>query len=1680
MGKDKGGWAVRTRHSWLGIFAGGVALLLTLLCLATPAHAAPADEPCWDSPDMTHFWGVATCVSPKTCAYCGTTSGSALGHSYGNWTTTQDATCTTDGSQSGSCLRAGCSATTTKTIAKLGHNFVGDGCVLSCSRCSATDGSHFEITKTTDPTCTTSGKSTVSCSVCKMTLSTELIPSLGHNYTGSGCVQTCTRCSRTTGSHDWVDATCTEAEYCDGCGAIGASALGHDIIVVSTGNAGHREKCSRNCGLRPVDSAHMLKSEITQEVGCVTDGIKHVVCEMCDYEENLTIYAEGHKFAYPCGNICNVCGDTVGEPSHNYTGKAVRLDSDFHRVYCKYECGASAVREHTMEFPCSLECVCGEMNPLGSAVPCVPKVDVDCTSTSTCKWCGRTIPGSQHNLKETAVKEPSCTEEGLLRKECNRCDFVLEETLPKLHDYVSDCDEECDSCGEKREGLVPHHPDYSNTMCIDCQATLNNGGVATGTVMVYGKWKFATRTQLYYNGSEPESVLQGVASSCGIALEWERDIEGRQVVMWAYAGEDRISEPNGYSWSCGEPPVITFKEEGAAMDAAVYGWFAGSASPVYGEYEVDHYLMDGDGSYSKEATSKGSGQADTSVTVEPNTYSGYKTPPIKDLVISAEEVKKVKFEYPAMYTIYYDGNGNTGGTTASSTHVHGDPQPLTSNGFVKTGYQHLGWSLYKNGATIHYSDGEVVSDLTAQAGATVTLRAEWKPITYVVSYHGNGADGGGMISRLHTYDVAGNLDLNQFTRTGYEFAGWNTEADGSGISHGDGETFINLTSVDGEQVSLYAQWESIREIKVEINHYLMKINLDGTTTYELQDVDEFPAEIGDVVTLPVRAYAFYISPSAQTMTVAEEGPYVVNYYYERQKFTVTLLAGEGIAAVSGGGEYYWGTPNIAVDATVQPDSDYLWSHWSGTLPSIEKNFTFEMPASDVALTALAELKDEEEPEGSYACILTWNAGVNGGTINSNSSVTTAQGYNERLVLPNATPVKSGYTFLGWFTAPIGGKQVTSSDTVLESTTFYAQYSRNHYFIEYVMADGSLGADAPTEVAYDEAFTVSVPSRQGYVFTGWNITGMDQTVHQFGSSNANHSTSTAQSLMGVSDTWFRNLTAVDGAQVTFTATWAALDVELTGISLMYKDELGELQSVTNFNAVPFVDALYVYHTYRNNSGIAMTVDGYAANNKMVSVFLGAGASATIQVGILGPSIGFNAITGSVFFSGQSDASNELDASNNARQLEFKVVFDLELAEVYLADKDGNRLNNRKIVIGEKVYVHYVYQNNSRRAVPADIYFNGALVTSVDAVAPMSVVDVVAAQFTPLELGNFIYNGSVYRKDYNAETEIAEPDLYNNRKDLAFTVVDVPGVDILAMEGVLRMDSDVFTSFTVNNSTDADYTPEHPLTVVVSIYGANDMLLKKMSKSVIVPANSTQLVWFRWTVPSVAGPYRIESTILNASNSVVLNESVCYRDVLSSTEVFALDTYYESNKPFGWNAPSKPGVVKDTASWTVWEYQNGAFKQVTYGITVSPGSASVTPESVTAFEQFGRWNMKAGYGFGMEVTEVAVSALNGCQMPSAADYTTAQWAYAVFPEFGYATSDGTSMELVGNTWLFSEHERYGRIHFTPIWYPDSNGENTLYYAKFVQTDIWTPVGVLTVSAPAEGIFIEGDIYDDWYTN
>ena len=113
--------------------------------------------------------------------------------------------------------------------------------------------------------------------------------------------------------------------------------------------------------------------------------------------------------------------------------------------------------------------------------------------------------------------------------------------------------------------------------------------------------------------------------------------------------------------------------------------------------------------------------------------------------------------------------------------------------------------------------------------------------------------------------------------------------------------------------------------------------------------------------------------------------------------------------------------------------------------------------------------------------VTWDAGSNGGTIDGKTSFSETMKPNSKPTAPGSVPVKTGYTFKGWFTAKTGGS-LYSTVTITSSTTFYAQFAANKYTVTW---DLGTGQSETTEQTYGEKLVLPAdPERKNAEFLGW--------------------------------------------------------------------------------------------------------------------------------------------------------------------------------------------------------------------------------------------------------------------------------------------------------------------------------------------------------------------------------------------------------------------------------------------------------------------------------------------------------------------------------------------------------------------------------------------------------------------
>lgn len=159
----------------------------------------------------------------------------------------------------------------------------------------------------------------------------------------------------------------------------------------------------------------------------------------------------------------------------------------------------------------------------------------------------------------------------------------------------------------------------------------------------------------------------------------------------------------------------------------------------------------------------------------------------------------------------------------------------------------------------------------------------------------------------------------------------------------------------------------------------------------------------------------------------------------------------------------------------------------------------------------------------------------------------------------AVPTRTGYTFNGYYSEETDGTLLISSSGyrrsaltttyTLEDITIYARWTANTYTVSYTStkADGTLGTSTYT-ATYGSIFTVAVPTRKFYIFTGWKITGCTDDCTHYYSDKSNSFmfllinekfTGTSIDLVGPEYPYFKNLRSKSGT-VTMEAQWVGVE------------------------------------------------------------------------------------------------------------------------------------------------------------------------------------------------------------------------------------------------------------------------------------------------------------------------------------------------------------------------------------------------------------------------------------------------------------------------------------------------------------------------------------------------------------
>ncbi len=432
------------------------------------------------------------------------------------------------------------------------------------------------------------------------------------------------------------------------------------------------------------------------------------------------------------------------------------------------------------------------------------------------------------------------------------------------------------------------------------------------------------------------------------------------------------------------------------------------------------------------------------------------------------------------YTVSYNGNGATGGSTSESNHTYGTASALTKNGFSLPGYSFAGWNTTADGSGTSYSDQQSVSTLTATNGGSVTLYAQWSANTYTITLDNQGADiASGTTSVQATYNaVLPSITAPQ--KTGYDFKGYFSVKDST--SNKDKYYNINGTPYSSKKytltddITIYATWQA-QTFNINFN-----INYDGGVNLE-----SITVTYDSYFDLPIPEREGYVFKGWNNDSLGGGSVWLVNGEQVKitQGYTVyaiwVLPIAHNLTLHLNGG---------LINESTEDVNHTVYETLSYNLPTpIRTGYTFEGWYKTADFQNKVETNDEVPSvgEGNLFTDLYAKWTINQYTIsfeeNGGSTVDDiTQNYATEVTKPT-DPTKTGYTFGGWYTNEECTAPFTFTTMPANDVTLYAKWNINQYTIVF-NSNGGSSVDSITQDYQSDVVQPADPTRTGYTFSGW--------------------------------------------------------------------------------------------------------------------------------------------------------------------------------------------------------------------------------------------------------------------------------------------------------------------------------------------------------------------------------------------------------------------------------------------------------------------------------------------------------------------------------------------------------------------------------------------------------------------
>ncbi|MBR4837704.1 MAG: chitobiase/beta-hexosaminidase C-terminal domain-containing protein [Bacteroidales bacterium] len=383
----------------------------------------------------------------------------------------------------------------------------------------------------------------------------------------------------------------------------------------------------------------------------------------------------------------------------------------------------------------------------------------------------------------------------------------------------------------------------------------------------------------------------------------------------------------------------------------------------------------------------------------------------------------------------------------------------TTNSTTKTIYVRL-----KSGLSIGDHNGTIT--MTSSDAVTQTIDLSGSVSGYTVTYDDNGSTSGTVPTDATAYEKSATVTVKTnygtLAKSGYNFTGWNSKADGTG-NHYDATLPLGTFTITAN-TTIYAEWTP-----VTYGYTINKTGDDASATAKLQvwngsayvdagDKIACDAQVKVVVTTSQTYYTYTLSSS--DVSIDENGVFtmpakaITITVTTRQLYTITYPGSYTNGSVTTAPESAYAGESVTI--VTEPSTNYYLSGitCSDITPTIDgNNITFNMPEKNITISAITFTR--------IVYTVTYS-------VNNNTGIIAAENVNAgaSTTLPTSVTPPSGFTFAGWTES--GDVTVLTGDyEPTSNVTLYAVFDAPVLSEASVFLDGSQLTSTATTGATDK-------------------------------------------------------------------------------------------------------------------------------------------------------------------------------------------------------------------------------------------------------------------------------------------------------------------------------------------------------------------------------------------------------------------------------------------------------------------------------------------------------------------------------------------------------------------------------------------------------------------------------------